>query len=1022
MGKSAIVSSRGRRLGPPPGAVPPSRQTSSPKENTERRSRGRSNDTISWKEEKSRKSISRRNSVKWKDIKKEKSSEKIRKASIDLDEAGDGVIVSEIEANKMIASLRSRSSSETSSYSSRTASSTDTSLCDENEKASDSEPELPDDDKVKSSLVLEDSKMSISPILNDIDRVSPLVKDSIISFSTESDSNIIAENTVKNISDYLDSAAGEPLRTYIDGFETKLKESVIISSDSDNYKPLSPFSKPISPFKSISPYTPQLSSDRSEILQRLSSKKYEEKTSSDDLSRPKNLCKPPSNLTDLSPIDLSCKCNLDIVSPYNFDFQSNFNPTSQPITTTSRPPDIIDSIVMYPNFVPDIDLSDKNVSDFESPPRSPGTESIIVSEDEPPIPLKIDKYFEHSPEFFGARVTDPNNTDIPNRRAVKRHSRLPKKPDSLTLQTNHNEKIMKIEAERASSLPQSHSFTSKKSPSLEIITTPIKTNVLLLKQEDFTQSTVLQLKQEEFTQSNVLNLKQEDFMQSDVLNLKQKDFAHSNLLNLKQEDFVQSDLLNLKPENVAQSEVLDLKQEDMMQSNELDLKQEERSPKAETPVKPKVQKLETPTKPKTDHEMFSPKDYILRSGRKNSERALQIIQENSKILSRILTKQNIPNAEMSQEDENVEKLFKPTKTYSNIPENAVENKPLESPLLKESTSDSLIGYRKRNVSNENCDKNDFIRVRPISIDDPSSLDVRNTISNNPEFNLKNIKSPSNECLGNKTDLYGWENKGFLAKCEYKSFLDKTDTDNVDFKYKRNTCDLSDLDELTGNDLKPVPTSLWARHSFSEESKTSVTLPSTEPKDNSTYDKRYTSEDYNYPFSSRYNDFVLSKASDICSKTVDQGPKACEKLSKTDNSQVSDFAHVVTSSISFTYEPSAEDDSPTGVKSNSSDTLCQITSLDQVSTPISPKIFPRETPTFPKEYIEKSDKTVVESDDTCSAITSLIETDTLSSLSYPRSPSTGSYHPFPNRPAMRMPKELGVRLGMYPKDTINSSPK
>ncbi|XP_028174270.1 uncharacterized protein LOC114362895 [Ostrinia furnacalis] len=918
LGKSAIVSSRGRRLGPPLGAVPPTRQTSSPREHVERHHRGRSTDTISWKEEKSRKSISRRNSLKWKDIKKEKSSEKIRKASIDLDEAGDGVIVSEIEANQMIASLRSRSSSETSSYSSRTATSTDTSLCDENEKGSDSEPELPDDDKDKTAGTIKEKKAPISP--KKVVR-SPLVKETRIKFSPEKEYKPTElDNSVKNISDYLDSAAGEPLRTYIDGFESKLKETVIVNSESDHFKP-------VSPFKSISPYTPHLSSDRSEILQRLSNKKTEEKLGSDELIRPKNLCKPPKNITELSPIDLSIsyKCSSGLESPYNLDFQANFKPPSQSSIASSRPPDIIDSFVMYPNFVPDIDLSDKNVSDLESPPRSPGAESIIVSEDEPPIPLKIDKYFEHSPEFFGARVTDPNNSEIPNRRAVKRHSRFPKKPDSLTLQTNHNEKFVILETERASSLPQSHSFTHKKSPSLDLTSSDIKTS--------------------------------------------ETDF--------KQEKSIKSPLLQ----------------------------------KSETPVKS--------PRPK-EHENVSPKDHIIRSGRKNSERALQIIQENSKILSRILTKQNIVETSQPKKVHDIETCVdtnsKTQVKYNDIP----ENKPIESPLLKESTSDSLIGYRKRNVGDVSADKSDFIRVRPISIDDPSSLELRNNITKNPEFSIKNVKSPSNESLGNRTDLYGWENKGFLAKCEYKSVFDKAEK-KYDFSYKRKTCDLSGLEDLSA-DLKAIGSGDWARHSFSGESKASVTLPSTEPKDPSTCEKRYTSDEYQYPFSSKYNDFVLSKASDICSQTIDEGPKACEKISKTDSSQVSDFAHVVTSSISFTYEPSVEDDSPTGMKSNSSDTLCQITSLDQVSTPISPKIFPRETPTFPKEYAEKSDKTIVESDDTCSAITSLIETDTLSSLSYPRSPSTGSYHPFPTRPAMRMPKELGVRLGMYPKDVINSSPK
>ncbi|XP_075970636.1 uncharacterized protein LOC142973011 isoform X2 [Anticarsia gemmatalis] len=905
LGKSAIVSSRGRRLGPPPGAVPPSRQTT---EKQESRSRGQGNETISWTEEKTRKTLSRRNSVKWKDIKKEKTKQKERRPSIDLDEAGDGIIVSEREAREMIASVRSRSSSETSSYSSHSASSTDTSLCDENERGSESETELPEDEKEKNSLNVKNNKFLSSPMLKETKISSSPIKESLIARTPENEvsPHPTEKPIAKDIADYLDSAAGEPLRTYIDGFESKLKDTLIVTSET-TFKPSSV--SPCSP-RLTTESSPRLTTERDEVLQRLNRTNYEENSRSREPIRPTSFTKSPKNFTDLSPIDLSpCNCTIGHKSPYDFNFESNFKRSSinEP---TYRPPDIIDSFTMYPNFVPDIDLSDKNISDVESPPRSPGAESIIVSEDEPPIPLKIDKYFEHSPEFFGARVTDPNSIDIPNRRATKRLSRLPKKPDSLTLQSNHNDKLLKEEAERASSLPQNHSYTKK------VI-------------ENYNDN-------------------------SDVFTF---------------------------------------------------------------------QKQPTPEIIKEKKESFSPKDYILQTGRKNSERALQIIQENSKILSRILTKQHITEPkspvtkyQVTKSDENVLETQRSIYTKT-IPEKTVENKLIESPLLKESTSDSLIGYRKRHANDSTSETSDFIRIRPISIDDPFSLEVRNSASRNEEFSIKNTKSPSSECLGNKTDLYGWENKGFLAK----SLIEKTE--NFDFDYRRKTSDVSSYGDMSNKELKPAVTSDWTRHSFSGESKPSVTLPSSEPKDTSTYERRFTSDDYNYPLSSKYNDFVLSKASDICSKTVDQGPKVCENLSKTDNSQVSDFAHVVTSSISFTYEPSVEDDSPTGAKSNSSDTLCQITSLDQVSTPISPKIFPnRDTPTLPKDYSDKSDKTIVESDDTCSAITSLIETDTLSSLSYPRSPSTGSYHPFPTRPVLRMPKELGVRLGMYPKDVISSPPK
>ncbi|XP_053603065.1 uncharacterized protein LOC128671017 isoform X2 [Plodia interpunctella] len=911
LGKNAIVSSRGRRLGPPPGAVPPSRLASSPLK-TESSSPSRPNETISWIEEKSKKSLSRRNSVKWKDIKKEKVKEKIRKASIDLDEAGDGVIVSELEANEMIASLRSRSSSESSSYSSHTASSTDTSLCDNKENASDSEPDLPDDDKVKNiNFPNKVNKSTLSPIFKDkIISSSPDLKD--IKVSPDKEKNISTAKSVKNITDYLDSAAGEPLRTYIDGFEGKLNDSIISRSENNMFKPTSPF-------QSVSPF----SINKNEVRQRLNIK-FDEATVKNELTRPTNLTKLGKNFTELSPVDISpCNYSMNIKSPYNYKFESLLHSSEPTDSISNRPPDIIDSFTMYPNFVPDIDLSDKNVSDIETPPRSPDAESIIVSEDEPPIQLKIDKYFEHSPEFFGARVTDPNNSEIPNRRPVRRHSRIPKKPDSLTLHMSSTDKLLKHETERASSLPQTHSFkTSTPSPRAK---------------------------------------------------KNENDIIEENLSNVKQKEIQISD--------------------------------------------PGL-KLKTPDKVKVK-EIFSPKDYILQSGRKNSERALQIIQENSKILSRILTKQNISEPSSKETKHTSEKEVE-TSQKEVILVNTIESKLVDSPLLKESTSDSLIGCRKRNVNSETAEKNDFIRIRPISIDDPFSLEVRNISSRNDE-NIKSITTPNNECLGNKTDLYGWENKGFLAKCDTKKFS-PISRDTFDYEYRKKT-NISIQDDFD-NDVKAIPTPEWTRHSFSGESRTSITLPSSERKDTSTCEKRFTSNDYNYPLSSKYNDFVLSEASDICSKTVDKGPKVCENLSKTDNSQVSDFANIVTSSISFTYEPSVEDDSPTEAKSNSSDTLCQITSLDQVSTPISPKIFPRETPTLPKDILERNDKSKVESDDTCSAITSLtIETDnTLSSLSYPRSPSTGSYHPFPTRPVMRMPKELGVRLGMYPKDTVSSPQK
>ncbi|XP_069355015.1 uncharacterized protein [Maniola hyperantus] len=919
LGKSAIVSSRGRRLGPPPGAIPPSRQTTPIKEKPEEFKEKITDDTISWEEEKTRKTLNRRNSVKWKDIKKEKALELTRKASIDLDEIGDGVIVSELEANEMIASIRSRSSSESSSYSLRSESSTDTSLCDENEKASDSEQELPNDDKENKTHSFKNKKHTAVPhssICKDT-KVSPLrhIKESINTCLSETEKNrdVVDDKNVKNITEYLDSAAGEPLRIYIDGFESKLKDGHIISGEEKSCAP-------VSPFKCVRHH--RIEYERNDPFHRPD---YEERRNQKNVNISK--CK---NVMKLNSVDLSpCHCVVEYGSSYTNESR---RPSTSIPSTTTRPPDIIDNFAMYPNFVPDIDLSDKGISDTESPPESPRSESLIVSEDEPPIQLKIDKYFEHSPEFFGARLTDPNNFDIPSRRAIRRNSRLPKKPDSLTLQNNHNENTLKTDSERASSLPQTHSFVCKKSVS--------------------------------------------------------PDSREERTIGIEIADGPFNDNKNV-PIHTKRAIL------------------EESSPNKDTP---------------------SSKEYVLRSGRKNSERALQIIQENSQILSRILTKQHISSALSSQlgDRKSIEDIIMDRKNKDSATlTKPSETKILESPLLKESTSDSLIGCIKRTPKDETSDKSDFLRVRPISIDDPFSYEVRNTQSGSTEFALKNIKTPSIECLGNKTDFYGWENKGFLAKCDYKSNLGQTDTLDDDCRRKNSNisthCDLQ-------KEIQRATIDEWARYSFSSDSsKISITQPSAEIKDTSPYEKLFTLDDYNYPLTTptKYNDFRPSKAGEFVSKLEGQSPKLFESVLKTENSinTFSDFSNRVTSSISFTYEPSVDDDSPMGAKSNSSDTLCQITSLDQVSTPISPKVFPkRETPTLPNDPTEKSDKTKYESDDTSSAITSLLETDTLSSLSYPRSPSTGSYHPFPTRPALRLPKDLGVRLGMYPKETITSPQK
>lgn len=76
LGRSAILSKKGRRIGPPPGAVPPVRKTNTnnktikPLNQTKPQKSG---ETLHWKDTDLEKK--RRNSIKWKDIKGEKINE-----------------------------------------------------------------------------------------------------------------------------------------------------------------------------------------------------------------------------------------------------------------------------------------------------------------------------------------------------------------------------------------------------------------------------------------------------------------------------------------------------------------------------------------------------------------------------------------------------------------------------------------------------------------------------------------------------------------------------------------------------------------------------------------------------------------------------------------------------------------------------------------------------------------------------------------------------------------------------------
>jgi hypothetical protein len=84
--------------------------------------------------------------------------------------------------------------------------------------------------------------------------------------------------------------------------------------------------------------------------------------------------------------------------------------------------------------------------------------------------------------------------------------------------------------------------------------------------------------------------------------------------------------------------------------------------------------------------------------------------------------------------------------------------------------------------------------------------------------------------------------------------------------------------------------------------------------------------------SRLND-TFSKLNDLSALETHSKPEA----SKCETEQSSDLCFI-SSSMSFSFDPSV-DEQPSSKPAtfNSSDTLCQLTSLDQISTPISPKV-------------------------------------------------------------------------------------
>ncbi|XP_035891049.1 uncharacterized protein LOC118502672 isoform X2 [Anopheles stephensi] len=148
VGKNALLSAKGKRLGPPPGAVPPVRSTKSSKQSSKQSGGGPKSpkpvETLHWKDMDETKQ--RRNSLKWKDLPKDAvkkhddgpkpdSSPKLKKSASassaisNLSETGssggDG------SSGARTGALKRRSESSSYSEESDAESSTSTSLCDD---------------------------------------------------------------------------------------------------------------------------------------------------------------------------------------------------------------------------------------------------------------------------------------------------------------------------------------------------------------------------------------------------------------------------------------------------------------------------------------------------------------------------------------------------------------------------------------------------------------------------------------------------------------------------------------------------------------------------------------------------------------------------------------------------------------------------------------------------------------------------------------------------------------------------
>lgn len=217
MGRNAILNRKGRRIGPPPGSIPPARKIHPP--HVHHGAKGpkpvvktkKIDETLHWKDTDADKK--RRNSLKWKDIKGDKVADESETGS-SKEELGMSLSATSSQSNiseqeNKTSPMRNRSESSSYSDESDSSSSTSTSLCDdENLRYSQSSSVEQSPIKKKLSPDIE------VPEFNKNEEIQKYIDGIKTSFLSPSNDNIFGEEEtkfVKPVKDGVDEEASDLL-------------------------------------------------------------------------------------------------------------------------------------------------------------------------------------------------------------------------------------------------------------------------------------------------------------------------------------------------------------------------------------------------------------------------------------------------------------------------------------------------------------------------------------------------------------------------------------------------------------------------------------------------------------------------------------------------------------------------------------------------------------------------------------------------------------------------------------------